>query len=189
MTWGELNRETALHGLATTGGVVSTTGIAGLTLGGGLGWLNGVYGLAVDNLLSVELVTAGGDVLTVTEETDPDLFWALRGGGGNFGVATWFEYRLHPLKEVFGGLVAHPFENAGDVCARFAISRSQMSCGSSRDSSRSRRVGGEDGCARGLPRWPGRAGQKRPKTVARARVADHVRSRPDALSRGEHDVR
>jgi FAD/FMN-containing dehydrogenase len=119
VTWGELNRETALHGLATTGGVVSTTGIAGLTLGGGLGWLNGMYGLAVDNLLSVELVTAGGDVLTVTEETDPDLFWALRGGGGNFGVATWFEYRLHPLKEVFGGLIAHPFENAGDVLRAF----------------------------------------------------------------------
>jgi FAD/FMN-containing dehydrogenase len=119
VTWGELNRETALHGLATTGGVVSTTGIAGLTLGGGLGWLNGVYGLAVDNLLSVELVTAAGDVLTVTDETDPDLFWALRGGGGNFGVATWFEYRLHPLREVFGGLIAHPFEDAGDVLGAF----------------------------------------------------------------------
>ena len=119
VTWGELNRETALHGLATTGGVVSTTGIAGLTLGGGLGWLNGIYGLAVDNLLSVELVTATGDVLTVTEETDPDLFWALCGGGGNFGVATWFEYRLHPLREVFGGLIAHPFEDAGDVLRAF----------------------------------------------------------------------
>src|SRR4029453_11901508 len=87
VTWGEFNKETALHGLATTGGVVSTTGIAGLTLGGGLGWLNGVYGLAVDNVLSVELVTAAGDVLHVADETDPDLFWALRGGGGNFGVA------------------------------------------------------------------------------------------------------
>jgi FAD/FMN-containing dehydrogenase len=119
VTWGELNRETALHGLATTGGVVSTTGIAGLTLGGGLGWLNGTYGLAVDNLLSVELVTAAGDVLTVTDASDPDLFWALRGGGGNFGVATWFEYRLHPLREVFGGLIAHPFEHAGDVLRAF----------------------------------------------------------------------
>src|SRR5919197_1401383 len=88
VTWGEFNKETFLHGLATTGGVVSTTGIAGLTLGGGLGWLNGVYGLAVDNLLSVELVTADGQVLNVTEETHPDLFWALRGGGGNFGVAS-----------------------------------------------------------------------------------------------------
>src|SRR2546422_3118311 len=119
VTWGELNRETALHGLATTGGVVSTTGIAGLTLGGGLGWLNGVYGLAVDNLLSVELVTAAGDVLNVTDETDPDLFWALRGGGGNFGVATWFEYRLHPLKEVVGGVIAFPFDAARDVLRFF----------------------------------------------------------------------
>jgi len=119
VTWGELNREAALHGLATTGGVVSTTGIAGLTLGGGLGWLNGVYGLAVDNLLSVELVTAAGDVLDVTDGTDPDLFWALRGGGGNFGVATWFEYRLHPLREVFGGVIAHPFDAARDVLRAF----------------------------------------------------------------------
>ena len=115
VTWGELNRETALHGLATTGGVVSTTGIAGLTLGGGLGWLNGVHGLAVDNLLSVELVTADGRVLNVSEKTDPDLFWALRGGGGNFGVATSFEYRLHRLTEVTGGIVAHPFDAARDV--------------------------------------------------------------------------
>jgi FAD/FMN-containing dehydrogenase len=119
VTWGELNRETALHGLATTGGVVSTTGIAGLTLGGGLGWLNGVYGLAVDNLLAVELVTASGDVLHVTDETYPDLFWALRGGGGNFGVATWFEYRLHPLREVFGGLIAHPYDAAPAVLRAF----------------------------------------------------------------------
>src|SRR5438067_10371962 len=119
VTWGELNRETALQGLATTGGVVSTTGIAGLTLGGGLGWLNGVHGLAVDNLLSVELVTASGDVLTVTAKSDPDLFWALRGGGGNFGVATWFEYRLHPLQEVHGGLIAHPFDAASGVLRFF----------------------------------------------------------------------
>ena len=119
VTWGELNRETALHGLATTGGVVSTTGIAGLTLGGGLGWLNGVYGLAIDNLLSVELVTAAGDVLHVADETDPDLFWALRGGGGNFGVATWFEYRLHPLTQVVGGLIAHPFDSAREALRAF----------------------------------------------------------------------
>ena len=119
VTWGEFNKETFLHGLATTGGVVSTTGIAGLTLGGGLGWLNGVYGLAVDNLLSVELVTAEGEVLNVSEETHPDLFWALRGGGGNFGVATWFEYRLHPLREVVGGLIAHPFDAAPDVLRAF----------------------------------------------------------------------
>lgn len=113
--WSEFNRETAVHGLAVTGGAISTTGIAGLTLGGGLGWLMGVHGLAADNLLSVELVNADGAVLNVTAESDPDLFWALRGGGGNFGVATSFEYRLHPLGEVVGGLIAHPFEAARDV--------------------------------------------------------------------------
>lgn len=113
--WSEFNRETALHGLAVTGGAISTTGIAGLTLGGGVGWLMGTYGLAVDNLLAVELVNAQGDVLKVTADSDPDLFWALRGGGGNFGVATSLEYRLHPLREVIGGLVGHPFEAARDV--------------------------------------------------------------------------
>ena len=113
--WKEFNEATAEHGLAVTGGAVSTTGIAGLTLGGGLGWLMGVHGLAADNLVSVELVTANGEVLNVTADSHPDLFWALRGGGGNFGVATTFEYRLYPLAEVVGGLVAHPLDAAGDV--------------------------------------------------------------------------
>src|SRR3984957_11101902 len=97
VTWGELNRETQLHGLAVTGGVVSSTGIAGLTLGGGLGWLMGKYGLALDNLRSLELVTAEGGVVRASQDEEPDLFWAVRGGGGNFGVATSFEYRLHPV--------------------------------------------------------------------------------------------
>jgi FAD/FMN-containing dehydrogenase len=119
VTWRELNRETAVHGLATTGGAISTTGIAGYTLGGGLGWLMGNYGLAADNLLAVELVTSTGEVLDVTGESHPDLFWALRGGGGNFGVAASFEYRLHPVDTVFGGLVAHPFESARDVLTLF----------------------------------------------------------------------
>ena len=88
LTWAELNGATAEHGLAVTGGAISTTGIAGLTLGGGLGWLMAKHGLAADNLLAVELVNADGDVLDVTEASDPDLFWALRGGGGNFGIAT-----------------------------------------------------------------------------------------------------
>ena len=96
-TWADLNRETQLHGLAVTGGVVSTTGIAGLTLGGGIGWLMGKYGLALDNLRSVELVTAEGQVLQASAEENPDLFWAVRGGGGNFGVVTSFEYRLFPV--------------------------------------------------------------------------------------------
>jgi len=115
VTWGELNREAAAHGLAVTGGAVSSTGIAGYTLGGGLGWLMGVYGLAADNLLSVQLVTANSEILDVSEESDPDLFWAFRGGGGNFGVAVSLEYRLHPLREIVGGLIAHPFEAAKDV--------------------------------------------------------------------------
>src|SRR5215211_2807391 len=113
--WGELNEGAAEHGLAVTGGAVSSTGIAGYTLGGGLGWLMAKHGLAADNLLSVELVTAEGDVLCVSAECHPDLFWALRGGGGNFGVATSFTYRLHPVGSVVGGLIAHPLDAAPDL--------------------------------------------------------------------------
>jgi FAD/FMN-containing dehydrogenase len=113
--WKELNRETAVHGLAVTGGAISTTGIAGLTLGGGLGWLMAKLGLAADNVTSIELVNAEGEVLDVTATSDPDLFWALRGGGGNFGIATSFEYRLHPISMVTGGLIAHPFAAARDM--------------------------------------------------------------------------
>jgi FAD/FMN-containing dehydrogenase len=113
VTWGELDRETQVHGLATTGGSVSTTGIAGYTLGGGLGWLMGKCGLAVDNLLSVDIVLADGKVVTASGKEHTDLFWAVRGGGGNFGVATSFEYRLHPVgPTVTGGLIVHPFDKA-----------------------------------------------------------------------------
>ena len=116
VTWGEFNRETQVHGLATTGGVVSTTGIGGLTLGGGLGWLLGTHGLAIDNLLSVELVTADGSVLTASASEHPDLFWALRGGGGNFGIAASLEYELHPVGPVIhGGAVFHPFSAAEEM--------------------------------------------------------------------------
>ncbi len=113
--WAELNNAAAAHGLAVTGGAISTTGIAGYTLGGGLGWLMAKHGLAADNVLGVELVTADGEVLQVDAESHPDLFWALRGGGGNFGVATSFTYRLHPLELVMGGLIAHPIEAAPDL--------------------------------------------------------------------------
>ena len=115
-TWGDYNRETQLHGLASTGGVVSTTGVGGLTLGGGLGWLMGKHGMAVDSLRAVELVTAAGEVVRASADEHPDLFWAVRGGGGNFGVATWLEYELYPVgPAVTGGLVAHPFAAARDV--------------------------------------------------------------------------
>ncbi len=120
VTWAGFNRETQLHGLAVTGGVVSTTGIAGLTLGGGLGWLMGKYGLALDNLRSAELVTAEGQVLRTSHGERPDLFWGVRGGGGNFGVATSLEYQLHPVGPIVtGGLVAHPFERARDMLRFF----------------------------------------------------------------------
>jgi FAD/FMN-containing dehydrogenase len=114
-TWAELNTAAGEHGLGVTGGVVSTTGIAGYTLGGGLGWLMAKHGLAADNLVAVELVTAAGEVLQVDGESHPDLFWALRGGGGNFGVATSFRYRLHPVATVIGGLIAHPLDAAPDL--------------------------------------------------------------------------
>jgi FAD/FMN-containing dehydrogenase len=113
--WGELNQAAAEHGLAVTGGAVSGTGIAGYTLGGGLGWLMAKHGLAADNLLAVELVTAEGDVLRVDATSHPDLFWALRGGGGNFGVATRFTYRLHPVQTIVGGLIAHPIDAAPEL--------------------------------------------------------------------------
>ena len=115
VTWNELNEAAGSHALAVTGGAVSTTGIAGYTLGGGLGWLMGKYGLACDNLEAVELVTAAGEVLQVDADSHPDLLWALRGGGGNFGVVTAFTYRMHPLSMVTGGLIAHPIDAAPDL--------------------------------------------------------------------------
>jgi hypothetical protein len=115
VTWNEYNRATHAYGQATTGGVVSTTGVAGLTLGGGLGWLMGSYGLSIDNVTQVEVVTADGEVRVVDSEYEPDLFWALRGGGGNFGVAASIEFETHPLDMILGGLLAHPLEAAGDV--------------------------------------------------------------------------
>jgi FAD/FMN-containing dehydrogenase len=113
--WRELDHETQVFGLATTGGTVSNTGIAGLTLGGGLGWLMGKHGLTVDNMISADVVTADGQFRRASATDNPDLFWALRGGGGNFGAVTSFEYRLHPVTQVLGGLVIYPLDQAREV--------------------------------------------------------------------------
>jgi FAD/FMN-containing dehydrogenase len=118
-TWADFDAAAGAHGLATTGGVISTTGVGGLTLGGGIGWLMRSYGLASDNVIAAELVTADGTVLTVSETEHPELFWAIRGGGGNFGVVTEFTFRLHPVPEVTGGMVVHPAARARDVLRHF----------------------------------------------------------------------
>src|SRR5919112_1919616 len=114
-TWGDFDHETQAFGLATTGGVARPTGVAGLTLGGGHGFLMRKHGLVCDNLLSVDLVTADGRLLTVSATEHDDLFWGLRGGGGNFGVATSFEYQLHPVSQLLAGLLIYPREKARDL--------------------------------------------------------------------------
>ncbi len=127
--WKELNRETQVHGLATTGGVVASTGIAGLTLGGGIGWLMPKYGLALDNLRSAEMVMADGSVCRASASENPDLFWAIRGGGGNFGIAASLEFDLHPVGPIVtGGLAAHPLQQGREMLQFF-----RESCASAPD--------------------------------------------------------
>jgi len=118
-TWADVDQATHPFGLATTGGLVSSTGIAGFTLGGGVGWLMRKYGLTCDNLRSVDIVTADGRQVTASASENPDLLWGLRGGGGNFGVVTAFEYDLHPISTVLGGLVLHPASRATAVLRFF----------------------------------------------------------------------
>lgn len=119
-TWREVDEATQPHGLATTAGTVSSVGVAGFTLGGGAGWLTRRHGLAVDNLLSAEVVTASGEVVRASADENPDLLWALRGGGGNFGVVTRFEYALHEVgPDVFAGQVMYPAERAGEMLRVF----------------------------------------------------------------------
>src|SRR5208283_4084777 len=113
LTWGEFDHETQAFGLGTTGGLVSTTGIAGFTLGGGIGWLVRKNGLALDSLVSADVVTADGNFVIASSSENPDLFWGLRGGGGNFGIATSLEYQLHPVGPmVLGGMLVHLAEDA-----------------------------------------------------------------------------
>jgi FAD/FMN-containing dehydrogenase len=118
-TWGDFNAATHAFGLATTGGIISTTGIGGLTLGGGIGYLSRGCGLSCDNLVSADVVTADGRLLVASESENDDLFWALRGGGGNFGVVTSFEYRLQPVKDIYGGPMFFELRDAGDVLRFF----------------------------------------------------------------------
>src|SRR5437763_6990189 len=118
-TLGDLDRETHIFGLAVPCGTVPKTGIAGLTLGGGVGWLLRKYGMSIDNLLSCEIVVADGRVLTASASENEELFWALRGGGGNFGVVTSFEFRAHPVHTVLGGLLLYPRDMAVDVIRHF----------------------------------------------------------------------
>ncbi|MFJ5073393.1 FAD-binding oxidoreductase [Streptomyces sp. NPDC088553] len=119
-TWGDFNAATHPFGLATTGGIISTTGVGGLTLGGGIGYLARGLGLSCDNLVSADVVTADGRLLVADEEQNADLFWALRGGGGNFGAVTSFEYRLAPVKDIYGGPMLFELEDAATVVRAFA---------------------------------------------------------------------
>ena len=114
-TWGAFNDATGAHGLATTGGIISTTGVGGLTLGGGIGYLTRGHGLSCDNLRAAEVVTADGRVVAATAHENADLFWALRGGGGNFGIVTAFEFDVHPVGEIYGGPMFFELSDAGDV--------------------------------------------------------------------------
>jgi len=131
-TWGDFDHETHAYGLATTGGVMRSTGIAGLTLAGGQGLLMRKYGLSCDNLLSVDLVTADGRLITASANENADLFWGLRGGGGNFGVVTSFEFRLHPVSTVLGGMLIYPLDHARGIIKAYddfmASAPDEISC-------------------------------------------------------------
>jgi FAD/FMN-containing dehydrogenase len=117
--WGEFDRETEKYRLATTGGVISSTGVCGLTLGGGIGWLMGKHGLSCDNVISADLVNAEGHHVAVSRKENEDLFWAIRGGGGNFGIVTALEFRLHDLASVHGGILLYPRQDAVDLLRRY----------------------------------------------------------------------
>jgi FAD/FMN-containing dehydrogenase len=126
-TWADFDSATQAHGLASTGGLISHTGVAGLTLGGGIGWLMRAYGLAADNLTAAELVTAEGAVVRASSAEQPELLWGLRGGGGNFGVVTSFEFHLHPVGPVVGGLMGFPLDRGHEVLRRYSTWAAEVS--------------------------------------------------------------
>jgi FAD/FMN-containing dehydrogenase len=119
-TWGDFDAATQVFGLATTGGLISDTGVSGLTLGGGIGWLSSSYGLACDNLISADVVTASGEVITANADENTELFWGLKGGGGNFGITTSFEFQVYPVgPQLFGGMILYPLDEALEVLENF----------------------------------------------------------------------
>ena len=192
VTWNEYNRATNVYGQATTGGVVSTTGVAGLTFGGGLGWLMGKYGLSIDNVTQVEVVTADGQARLVDADNEPDLFWALRGGGGNFGVATSFEFETHPLDMILGGLVAHPLAAAGEVIETFGQFTKELPDerdGVLRARPRPGRQRRQAVRAADVPLRRARPGRVRPAAAAPVRAAPPRPRGADAVPRGQHDAR
>lgn len=133
LTWKELDAATQAHGLATTGGIISSTGVAGLTLGGGHGWLMRKHGLACDNVAAVEIVSADGRRLRASADEHADLFWGVRGGGGNFGIVTSFEFRLHPVRTVVGGILLFPLTRGREVLDVYRqqalIAPDELTCG------------------------------------------------------------
>ena len=169
-TWGDYNYATHAYGLASPGGIVSTTGIGGLTLGGGIGHLSRGFGLSIDNLISAEVVTADGQIKIASKEENPDLFWAIRGGGGNFGVATSFEYQLHPVQDVYVGLFFYELDQTAELFRfyREFIRDASRITGRSRPSRSRRRFRSSRKIGTGTHWWPpsstGRARSTRART-------------------------
>ena len=191
-TWNEYNRATGVYGQATTGGVVSTTGVSGLTLGGGLGWLMGVHGLAIDNVTQIEIVTADGQVRIVNADVEPDLFWALRGGGGNFGVAASFEFQTHPLDVILGGLRRPPAgRRARGLRPVPAVHQGAARRGDGllRAHPRPGRQRDEAVCPPAVPRRRPGEGRGRPGAAARLRASRVGPRRGDAVPHGQLDAR
>ena len=190
-TWGDFNAATYAFGLATTGGIISTTGVGGLTLGGGIGYLARGLGLSCDNLISADVVTADGQLLVASEKENEDLFWALRGGGGNFGVVTSFEFRLSPVKDIYGGPIFFELDGAGDVLRFFRefIAERRSSSAGSRPSRSPRRLPfipedrhGEPHSSRSSPAGPARSTRaSSAPAVPRGRADRRRARRPDAV--------